>query len=64
MANAPMGTIAPSWSGGGWCRVESGWQWNGHLRVGAGSIFPNPGGDWDGTLVYPETVDNSGEQAD
>ncbi|BAQ49462.1 hypothetical protein Maq22A_1p36260 (plasmid) [Methylobacterium aquaticum] len=52
---APIGTKAPSITGGLWCRVAAGWQWNGHLppAAGRGGIYPRPGGDWDGRLIYP-----------
>lgn len=50
--SAPLGTVAPAFSGGGWCRVKDGWQWNGHLDRCQGSTFPKPGGDWTGRLVY------------
>lgn len=46
--NAPLGTKAPSITGGWWVRVEQGWKW------WIGSTFPRPGGDWDGRLIPPE----------
>jgi len=48
---APLGTRAPAFNGGTWCKVENGWKWNG--PDGNGSIFPRPGGDWNGDLVLP-----------
>lgn len=51
LAIAPLGTRAPAFNGGAWCKVESGWKWNG--PDGNGSIFPRPGGDWNGDLVLP-----------
>lgn len=49
--NAPVGTRAPSISGGHWYRDERGWVWNG--PTGNGGVFPTPGGDWNGTLLPP-----------
>ncbi len=53
--NAPIGTRAPSCHGGGWWKVEDGWKAGRH-----GSVFPRPGGDWDGRLI-PPTVGTSNE---
>ncbi len=47
LANAPLGTKAPSLRGGHWLRVKHGWQW------GTGDVFPTPGGDWNGQLLLP-----------
>lgn len=52
---APLGTVAPSLIGGGWCRVERGWKWNGHMPRAQGSTFLRPGGDWSGALIYPSS---------
>lgn len=48
LASAPLGTKAPAIGGGHWVKVAAGWQWHN------GNTFPAPGGDWDGTLAYPE----------
>lgn len=45
--NAPIGTKAPSHTGGYWIRVERGWKWN------TGATFGRPGGDWTGELIPP-----------
>ncbi len=45
---APLGTKAPALMGGCWTRVEHGWQWGKN-----GGVFPTPGGDWMGRLIYP-----------
>jgi hypothetical protein len=56
LTDAPIGTKAPAIMGGRWYRTEHGWKWNG--PDGSGSTFPNPGGDWDGDLIYPDgTID-------
>lgn len=57
LATVPFGTLAPAIMGGAWCRVEDGWQWNGHLPSGAGGVYPRPGGDWDGRLIYPRVTE-------
>lgn len=50
--NAPVGTKAPAFGGGAWCKMKSGgWKWNG--PSGFGGTFPSPGGDWDGRLHVP-----------
>ena len=50
--NSPVGTIAPSITGGRWYRTELGWKWNG--PNGSGGTFPRPGGDWNGKLIAPK----------
>lgn len=47
LTNAPLGTKAPAMIGGYWVKVTNGWQWP------MGSIYPRPGGDWTGELIYP-----------
>mgnify|MGYP003337853327 FL=1 len=49
---APLGTRAPAFMGGAWCKVANGWKWNG--PDGNGGTFPRPGGDWDGRLISAE----------
>jgi hypothetical protein len=56
LKNAPVGTLAPAFNGGAWCKTERGWKWNGHVPNGGGSTFPRPGGDWTGKLVPPTTA--------
>ena len=51
LKNAPVGTLAPASGGGQWYKTDRGWKWNG--PDGTGGTFPRPGGDWDGTLIYP-----------
>jgi len=58
LKNAPIGTLAPAIGGGAWCKVGSGWKWNG--PDGAGSTFPRPGGDWNGNLIAP-SEENGGK---
>lgn len=48
LRTAPMGTRAPSISGGYWERVPGGWKWCN------GDTFPTVGGDWNGELIVPE----------
>jgi hypothetical protein len=52
LENAPLGTRAPANIGGAWVRVPRGWQWNGKH-----SIYPRPGGDWNGKLIPPTTTE-------
>lgn len=47
LQRAPLGTKAHAIGGGYWIKTSSGWKWF------SGDTFPAPGGDWDGTLVYP-----------
>jgi hypothetical protein len=56
LANAPIGTIAPSISGGHWTRVDRGWKWC------TGATFPRPGGDWNGELIAPQSTGQAGER--
>lgn len=49
LADAPIGTKAPATFGGYWIKVDGGWKWC------TGAIFPCPGGDWTGELIYPST---------
>lgn len=51
---APIGTMAPSVSGGHWYRTDYGWKWNG--PGGNGGTFPHPGGDWCGELHLPAST--------
>lgn len=44
----PLGTKFCAISGGYWIKVPSGFKWCN------GDIFPNIGGDWDGTVSLPE----------
>lgn len=50
---APIGTKAPALMGGNWIKVENGWRWGNN-----GDVFPTPGGDWMGRLIYPGEEDN------
>ncbi len=51
LRNAPIGTKAAAIMGGCWTKVKHGWKW-GKLD-GGGGVYPSPGGDWDGNLIYP-----------
>lgn len=52
LETAPVGTQAPSASGGAWCKVGQGrWKWSGPF--GTGGVFLRPGADWDGRLMVP-----------
>ena len=53
LTSATIGSKAPAIMGGHWLKVEHGWQWNGGTRC-PGRTFPNPGGDWNGTIIEPE----------
>lgn len=48
LRNAPLGTKAPALMGGYWIKVANGWKWF------CGDTFPTVGGDWDGSLIYPD----------
>ena len=50
LKSAPLGTKALAIDGGYWIRVVGGWQW----AFSRGGIYPRPGADWDGNLIYPE----------
>lgn len=49
LENALLGTKAPAITGGYWIKVDRGWRWC------TGDVFPSPGGDWTGELVYQST---------
>lgn len=55
ISNVPIGTFAPSFTGGGWYKTPRGWKWG--VPGASGSTFPRPGGDWDGRLIEPEAQD-------
>ena len=56
--NAPIGTKAPSITGGYWEKVERGWKWS------TGATFQRPGGDWTGELVPPAQVQAHQQKAE
>lgn len=47
LREAPLGTKAPCGIGGYWTKVTCGWQ------AMDGHVFPRPGGDWTGELIFP-----------
>jgi hypothetical protein len=49
LADAPLGTVAPSINGGGWLKTEGGWVWNGHTN-NPGDTWNRPSGAWTGEL--------------
>lgn len=53
---SPLGTKAPAIMGGWWFKMQNGWKWNG--PNGNGGTFPNPGGDWNGKLIYPDQAND------
>lgn len=44
----PIGTKFRALNGGYWTRDSYGFKWY------SGATFPIPGGDWDGTVCFPE----------
>ena len=46
----PEGTKAKALGGGHWVKNKRGWKWC------TGATFPNVGGDWDGTVLFPKIL--------
>ena len=44
----PIGTKFKALNGGYWIRNSYGFKWY------CGATFPTPGGDWDGSVCFPE----------